>query len=127
MLKNLKQAGNMMGNVAKAKQQQAKLLKILQGIRVTGTSKNSKVSVTITGEQKIVDVTIDPSLISFVYENFIQDKDQDTVAKGQKFMSGPIKEAMDDALSKIQRAVIEEMQKTGSMADVMDTLKGAMG
>ena len=92
MFQGIKNAGSLISNANKVRQQQAKLQKILQEIRVTGTSKNGKVTVIITGEQKIVDIQIDPSIIKFIYENFFTpqndlEKEQENNQKGQKFLS----------------------------------------
>jgi len=133
MLQGLKNAGNLISNANKVRQQQAKLQKILQEIRVTGTSKNGKVTVIITGEQKIIDINIDPSLIKFVYENFLnlQTDDQDKIAdssnRGQKFLSSPIMEAVADGISKVQGEVVKKIQETGSVGDLMSMLQAAGG
>jgi len=105
----------------------------LQEIRVTGTSKNGKVTVVITGEQKIIDIKIDPSIIKFVYENFftinLDDaaKSADNQNRGQKFLSSPIIEAVDDAISKVQGEVVKKIQETGSLGDLMSMLQAAGG
>jgi len=133
MLQGLKNAGSLISNANKVRQQQAKLQKILQEIRVTGTSKNGKVTVIITGEQKIIDIQIDPSLIKFVYENFLnlQTDDQDKIAdsnnRGQKFLSAPIMEAVADGISKVQGEVVKKIQETGSVGDLMSMLQAAGG
>lgn len=133
MLQGIKNAGNLISNANKVRQQQAKLQKILQEIRVTGTSKNGKVTVVITGEQKIIDIQIDPSLIKFVYENFLnlQTTDQDKIAdsnnRGQKFLSSPIMEAVADAIAKVQGEVVKKIQETGSVGDLMSMLQAAGG
>lgn len=121
MLNNLKNAGSSINNFNQARQQQARLQKILSEIRVTGTSKNGKVSVTITGEQKIVDIVIDPALIKFVYENFI------SVDKPDTMLSKAIMEAVEDAMSKVQGKIVEKMQETGSIGDLMSMLQAASG
>lgn len=121
MLQNLKNAGNLVNNANQVRQQQAKLQKLLSEIRVTGSSKNSKVTVTITGEQKIVDIIIDPALIKFVYENFISADKPDTM------LSKSIIEAVDDAISKVQGEVVKKMQETGSLGDLMSMLQAASG
>lgn len=121
MLNNLKNAGSSINNLNQARQQQARLQKILAEIRVTGNSKNGKVSVTITGEQKIVDIIIDPALIKFVYENFISTDKPDTM------LSKAIMEAVEDAMSKVQGKIVEKMQETGSIGDLMSMLQAASG
>jgi len=118
---NIKNAGGLVGGVNKVRQQQEKLQKLLSEIRVTGTSKNSKVTVTITGEQKIVDIVIDPALIKFVYENFISADKPDTM------LAKSIIEAVDDAISKVQGEVVKKMQETGSLGDLMSMLQAASG
>jgi len=132
MLQGLKNAGSLVANANKVRQQQAKLQKLLQEIRVTGTSKNGKVVVVITGEQKIIDIQIDPSIIKFVYESFLtlndgSDKQQDNQARGQKFLAAPIIEAVDNAISKVQGEVVKKIQETGSMGDLMSMLQAAGG
>ncbi len=121
MLKGIKNTANMMNQARKAKAQQDKLSKLLSGIQVSGVSKNAKVTVTITGEQKIVDIKIDPSLIEFVYENFISQKKEDTL------LSKSIIEATEDAISKVQGEVVKKMQETGSLDDLMGMLSAASG
>ena len=114
----------MLGQANKMKQQQAKLQTMLQGIRVSGISKNGKVTVTVTGEQKIVDVKIDPTLIKFVYENFINSDDADTQNRGQAMITTNIMEASNDAISKVQVEMVKKMQEGNGMNDLMDMFKG---
>jgi DNA-binding protein YbaB len=121
MLNNLKNTGSALANANNIRQQQAKLQKLLSEIRVTGTSKNGKVTVTITGEQKIIDITIDPALIKFVYENFISADKPDTM------LARAIMEGVDDAISKVQGEVVKKMQDTGSLGDLMSMLQAASG
>jgi hypothetical protein len=52
MLDKIKNVSSMIQTANKLKQQQERLQKILSTIRVNGQSKNQKVTVTITGEQK---------------------------------------------------------------------------
>ena len=119
MLNNLKNAGNLINNANQVRQQQAKLQKLLSEIRVTGTSKNGRVTVVITGEQKIIEINIDPGLIKFVFENFI------SVNKPDTMLSKAIIEAVDDAISKVQGEVVKKMQETGSLGDLMSMLQVA--
>ena len=119
MFNGIKNAANTMQNVAKIKQQQAKLQKLLSEITVQGTSKNGKVTVTITGEQKIKDIDIQPELITFVQENFIAQGKEDSV------LSKSIIEAVEDAISKVQGAVVKKMQETDSLGDLMGMLQAA--
>ena len=124
MFDGIKNTANMLGQANKMKQQQAKLQTMLQGIRVSGISKNGKVTVTVTGEQKIVDVKIDPSLIKFVYENFINSDDADTQNRGQAMITTNIMEASNDAISKVQIEMVKKMQEGNGMNDLMDMFKG---
>jgi nucleoid-associated protein EbfC len=124
MFDGIKNTANMLGQANKMKQQQAKLQTMLQGIRVSGISKNGKVTVTVTGEQKIVDVKIDPSLIKFVYENFINSDDVDTQNRGQAMITTNIMEASNDAISKVQVEMVKKMQEGNGMNDLMDMFKG---
>ena len=124
MFDGIKNTANMLGQANKMKQQQAKLQTMLQGIRVSGISKNGKVTVTVTGEQKIVDVKIDPTLIKFVYENFINSDDADTQNRGQAMITTNIMEASNDAISKVQVEMVKKMQEGNGMNDLMDMFKG---
>jgi DNA-binding protein YbaB len=122
MLGKLKDTANALGNLNKMKAQQDKLQKILASVQVTGTSKNGKVSVTVTGDQKIVQnsLKIDPSIITFVYENYTsQDKEDQLLGKS-------VTEAIEDAMNKVQPEVVKKMQETGSIGDLMGMLSGAM-
>jgi len=121
MLDKIKNVSSMIQSANKLKQQQEKLQKILSTIRVNGQSKNQKVTVTITGEQKIVNIQIAPELINFVYENFTsQGKEESMLAKA-------IMEAFEDAISKVQGEVVKKMQETGSLDDFMSMLQAATG
>lgn len=121
MLKNVKNAAGMINNAQKIKSQQDKLQKLLSSIRVTGQSKNGKVTVTITGDQKIVEINIDPALVKFVYENFIVNDKQDTM------MSKSIIEAVENAMEQVQGEVVKKMQETDSLGDLMSMLQAASG
>jgi DNA-binding protein YbaB len=121
MLNNLKKTASLVSSANKAKQQQEKLQKLLMSIRVTGTSKNKKVTVAITGEQKIIEINIDPTLIAFVYENFTSQNKEDTM------LSKSIIEAVDDAISKVQGEVVKKMTESGSIDDLMSMLQAANG
>ncbi len=121
MLDKIKNVSSMIQTANKLKQQQERLQKILATIRVNGQSKNQKVTVTITGEQKIVNIRIEPELINFVYENFTsQGKEESMLAKA-------IMEAFEDAISKVQGEVVKKMQETGSLDDFMSMLQAATG
>lgn len=117
MLNNIKNAASLMANTNKVRQQQAKISTLLASIRVSGTSKNSRVTVVITGEQKIVDIQIDPALINFVYENYTSQNKTDSV------LSKSIMEAVEDAISKVQKEIAKKMQETGSMGDFMSMVQ----
>ncbi|NJK71607.1 hypothetical protein HC864_00185 [Candidatus Gracilibacteria bacterium] len=121
MLQGIKNTANMMNQARKAKAQQDKLSKLLSSIQVSGISKNGKVTVTITGEQKIVDIKIDPTLIEFVYENFTSQNKEDTM------LAKSIIESTEDAISKVQGEVVKKMQETGSIDDLMGMLSAASG
>jgi DNA-binding protein YbaB len=121
MLGNIKNTAGMLSNANKVRQQQAKLQELLSSIQIVGVSKNKKVEVTITGEQKIIDIKIDPSLVNFVYENFTSQDKEDTM------MSKSIIEAVDDAISKVQGEVVKKMQETGSINDLMSMIQAAGG
>jgi len=121
MLDKIKNVSSMIQSANKLKQQQERLQKILATIRVNGQSKNQKVTVTITGEQKIVNIRIEPELINFVHENFTsQGKEESMLAKA-------IMEAFEDAISKVQGEVVKKMQETGSLDDFMSMLQAATG
>ena len=121
MLDKIKNVSSMIQTANKLKQQQERLQKILATIRVNGQSKNQKVTVTITGEQKIVNIRIEPELINFVYENFTsQGKEESMLAKA-------IMEAFEDTISKVQGEVVKKMQETDSLDDFMSMLQAATG
>ncbi len=133
MLKGVQNFGKVASKANNLRQQQAKLQKLLKEIIVDGVSKNQKVKVRVNGEQKILDIYIDPSLVKFTQDNFfgIQTSDetqaQDMILKGQKFLSGPIIEAVDDAMSKVQSEIVKKMQESGSIGDLMSMLQAAGG
>jgi len=135
MLQNIQNAGSAVAGAAKLKSQQEKLQKLLNEIIVTGTSKNGKVVVKVRGDQTILDIIIDPSLVVFVYENFFKlAKDEtdstrsvDLNARGQKFLASSIIEAVQDAISKVQGEVVKKMQESGAMGDLMGMLQAASG
>jgi DNA-binding protein YbaB len=127
MLQGIKNTANALGQMNQAKQTQDKLQKMLQGIQVSGVSKNGKVTVTVTGEQKIIDVKIDPTLIKFVYENFISGDDLNAIAKGQKIISDNIMEASNDAIGKVQVEMVTKMQENGGIGELMNMFKGMQG
>lgn len=124
-------AKDLLSQAVGLKAQQQKLQKLLQEIRVTGESKNSKVVAIITGDQTIVDIVIDPLLIKLIYENLLNDQDEDDLERQQEvvqsLISRPIIEAVDDAINKVQSEVVRKMQETGSLADLMSMLQVASG
>ncbi len=117
MLSKLQGGVNNAGKVAEAMAKRDKLTKMLSSIRVTGVSKNGKVTASITGDQKIDAINIDPSLIKFVYDNFIVNGKPDTM------MSRSIMEAIEDAMSKVQQEVMVKMQESNSLGDLMSMLQ----
>jgi DNA-binding protein YbaB len=123
MLDGVKNAISTAGNMNKARNTQAKLQKMLQDIVVSGISKNGKVKVSVTGEQKITEVIIDPALIQFVNDNYFTSEDQNAVKKGQKMISDNIMEASNDAISKVQVEMVKKMQENGGMGELMSMFK----
>ena len=111
----------MLKNAQKAKAQQKKYQDMLDTVTVSGASKNARVKVTVSGNQKLKGITIDPELITFVQENFVSKGQPDTM------LSKAIMEAMDDALSKVQMEVVKKMQESGSMEEIMQMLGGMGG
>ena len=91
----------------------------MSSVRVAGISKNGKVSVVLTGDQKLAEIRIDPTLITFVYENFTSQGKEDTL------LAKSIMEAVEDATSKVQAEVVKKMQETGSLGDLMSMLQAA--
>jgi DNA-binding protein YbaB len=125
MFQGIRNAANTLGQVNQAKQTQDKLQKMLQDIKVSGISKNGKVTVTVTGEQKIVDVKIDPTLIQFVADNFMNpNSDAVMIVKGQKMLSDNIMEASNDAIGKVQVEMVKKMQENGGIGEIMNMFKG---
>jgi DNA-binding protein YbaB len=124
MFGGIKNGIQTIGNAAKIKSTQDKMQKLMADIRISGISKNGKVTVTMTGDQKIVDIKIDPSLIVYVHDNFMTSDDADTVAKGQKILSDNIMEAANDAMSKVQVEMVKKIQENGGLGEMMEMLKG---
>lgn len=124
MFGGVKNALQTAGNVGKMNETRNKMEKLMASIRVSGISKNGKVSVTVTGDQKLVDVKIDPSLIIFVHDNYITGDNPETVAKGQKVMSDNIMEATNDAMGKVQMEMVKKIQENGGIGEMMEMLKG---
>lgn len=121
MFQGIKSTAGALANANKMKAQQEKLQKLLNSVRVAGVSKNGKVTVILTGDQKVVEIKIDPSLITFVYENFTSQDKEDTL------LTKSIMEAIEDAVSKVQAEVVKKMQETGSLGDLMSMLQAAGG
>jgi DNA-binding protein YbaB len=108
-----------MTNPIKLQQQQDKLKKLISGIVVTGQSKNGKVKVKVSGEQKILDIQIDPALIAFVYENFIK------LGKDDALLGKAVMEAVEEAYAQVQAAIVTKLQETGGINDLMDMISSA--
>lgn len=118
MLDGIKNSLGTAGKALQAKQQQDRLKKLMATVSATGYSKNNKVSVTLNGEQNIVNLTIDSALINFVHES--------TTAKGQNdtMIAKCVMEAFEDAQKKIQPELMKKLQESGSMSDLMGMLGG---
>jgi len=99
-------------NAAKLLSQQSKIKKILATVRAVGTSKNGKVRVIMSGEQKVIDVEIDPEIIKVEF---------------QKILQKSIQEAFEDAILKVQQATMEAMQKGDGINDLMGLLQAGFG
>jgi len=115
---------NMLQNMAQAnemRKKQAKYSAMLEEVKVTGQSKNAKVTVLVNGTQKVEKITIDPELIAFVYENFISKNQPDTM------MSKAILEAIEDALSKLQMQIVKKMQENGGIGELMEMFQSMPG
>jgi DNA-binding protein YbaB len=121
MFQGIKKTAGALANANKMKAQQEKLQKLLNSVRVAGVSKNGKVTVILTGDQKIIEIKIDPTLINFVYENFTSQNKEDTL------LAKSIMEAVEDGMNKVQAEVVKKMQETGSLGDLMSMLQAAGG
>ena len=99
-------------NAAKLLSQQAKIKKILSTVRAVGTSKNGKVRVIMSGEQKVIDVEVDVEIIKQEFQRILQKS---------------IQEAFEDAILKVQQATMEAMQKGGGIDDLMGLLQAGFG
>ena len=111
---NLGNAGKML----QMKQQKDKMDKLMSSVSTTGYSSNKKVMVRINGKMDIIGFTIDPTLITFVYENSVLKEREDTII--QKSVIEAYKEAQD----KIQPELMKKMQESGDINDIMDMMKG---
>jgi len=99
-------------NAAKLLSQQAKIKKILSTVRAVGNSKNGKVRIIMSGEQKVIDVEVDTEIIKVEF---------------QKILQKSIQEAFEDAILKVQQATMEAMQKGGGIDDLMGLLQAGFG
>jgi DNA-binding protein YbaB len=111
----------MLKQAQQARSQQKKYQDMLEGVSVSGQSKNSKVKVVVSGTQKLKSLFIDPELITFVYENYTAKGLEDTM------LSKNIMEAIDDAMAKVQMEVVKKMQESGNMEEIMQMLGGMGG
>jgi hypothetical protein len=87
---------NKIKNVQNLRSQAKQLQELLANESAEGTAGWGKVKVTINGNQEIQTVSIDPELMN--------DKSK---------LEGLIKEAVNDAIKKIQRAAAMKMQQSG--------------
>lgn len=78
--------------------QAKKIQELLQDVTVEGTAAWGKVKVTMNGNQEVTAVSIEPELLS--------DK-----AK----LEDAVKEAYNDTVKKAQRAMAEQMRKSGNL------------
>ena len=99
-------------NTAKLLAQQSKIKKILTAVRAVGTSANGKVRVIMSGEQKVIDVEVDPEIMQPSFVAILQKS---------------IKEAFEDAMSKVQEATMEAMKQGGGIDDFMSLLQAGFG
>jgi DNA-binding protein YbaB len=100
---------------------QQKFQKLLEEVQVTGQSKNGKVVVKVSGNQKLLSVNIDKDLINFVHENFTSLGNEDTM------ISKAVMEGVDDAMQKVQMAIVTKMQESGNMGELMEMLSSVAG
>ena len=87
---------NKIKNVQNLRSQAKQLQELLASESAEGTAGWGKVKVTINGNQEILAVTIDPEMMN--------DKTR---------LEGFIKEAVNDAIKKIQRTAAMKMQQSG--------------
>jgi DNA-binding protein YbaB len=99
-------------NAAKLLSQQSKIKKILATVRAVGTSRNGKVRVTMSGEQKVIDVEVDEEIIKIEF---------------QKILQKSIQEAFESAIEAVQKTTMEAMQKGGGIDDLMGLLQAGFG
>lgn len=100
-------------------QKQQKMQAMLASVTVQGSSKNGKVTVVMDGQQKIKSIEIAPELIKFVYETLT------SVGKNDTMLGKSIVEAFEDAISKVQEAVIKKMQEENSFGDLSSIFSDA--
>ena len=125
MFQGIKDLASNASQMAKLKSAQDKMQKAMKSVIVTGISKNGKVSVTLDGENTMVDLKIDPEFINFVSENFTKDlSDKDKTYKGQQMIKNSLVEAVEVAKPKVQAEMIKMMQTSGDFNEMMGMLGG---
>jgi DNA-binding protein YbaB len=124
MLDGIKNAVGSAGNMAKAAQAQQRIKKLLEGIKVVGSTKNGSINVTVNGEQKMIDIQISADLINAIAQDFTLSTDPDKVAKGQQILQDGIIEAANNAMSNVQERMVKEMTQSGELSDIMSILQG---
>jgi DNA-binding protein YbaB len=124
MLDGIKNAMGSAGNMAKAAQAQQRIKKLLEGIKVVGSTKNGSINVTVNGEQKMIDIQISAELINAIAQDFTLSTDPDKVAKGQQILQDGIIEAANNAMSNVQERMVKEMTQSGELSDIMSILQG---
>ena len=125
MFQGIKDLANNASQMAKLKSAQDKMQKAMKSVVVTGTSKNNKISVTLDGENTVVDLKIDPEFINFIADNFTKDlSDKDKVYKGQQMIKNSFVEAVEVAKPKVQAEMIKMMQSSGDFNEMMGMLGG---
>jgi DNA-binding protein YbaB len=124
MLDGIKNAMGSAGNMAKAAQAQQRIKKLLEGIKVVGSTKNGSINVTVNGEQKMIDIQISADLINAIAQDFTLSTDPDKVAKGQQILQDGIIEAANNAMSNVQERMVKEMTQSGELSDIMSILQG---
>ncbi len=124
MLDGIKNAMGSAGNMAKAAQAQQRIKKLLDAIKVVGTTKNGSIKVTVNGEQKIIDIEINPELINTIAVDYTLKNDDALIAKGQKIFQDGIIEAANNAMANVQERMVKEMTQSGELSDIMSILQG---
>ena len=133
-LQALKNTAQSAGQLQSAQAMQKKMQTMLQGITVTGKSKNGKVTVTMNGEQTILDMFIDPTLIVFVHDSFLKDKgfnngltsftpeQEDASTRSNRFFKVSLIEAIADAIKQVQGEMVKKMTAAGGVDDLKSML-----